>query len=346
MGNVMERNQISRKGLTFGIILLFIGTSIIPSTAQNIWKPSLLTSRGNWLYVGGSGPGNYSRIQDAIDNAIDGDTVFVYSGTYYENLVVTKSISVIGEDKNITVIDGMGAKDKNCVTITDTSKVNLMGFTFQNATYPNTYGVEIEDANEITIIDNIFNYDYFGLWIFGDNNIISNNKFSNITYSCVIIIKANYNLFSYNNIIKSNGGGIEVWTHSEYNIISHNHISTPYTCIIFYGHDCNSNRINNNTMSDSLAGIGLLENSERNMISYNNFIKIKKVVRFYGCNINTFDSNYWGRPLTHPKIIFGIRLIYLFTIKSHSYYFPDHNIYLPILKTYIDKNPAKEPYDI
>ncbi|MEF8847999.1 MAG: hypothetical protein V5A68_02570 [Candidatus Thermoplasmatota archaeon] len=29
------------------------------------------------LYVGGRGPGNYSTIQNAIDNANTGDTVFV-----------------------------------------------------------------------------------------------------------------------------------------------------------------------------------------------------------------------------------------------------------------------------
>lgn len=58
------------------------------------------------LYVGGDGPGNYSKIQDAIDNASNGDTVFVYNGIYYENLVVDKSINLQGENKEYTIIDG------------------------------------------------------------------------------------------------------------------------------------------------------------------------------------------------------------------------------------------------
>ena len=70
----MDRNPIIGKYLTIGIILLFIGTYIVPAIARNAEEPLLLTG-GNWLYVGGSGPGNYTRIQDAIDDANIGDTI-------------------------------------------------------------------------------------------------------------------------------------------------------------------------------------------------------------------------------------------------------------------------------
>jgi len=53
------------KSLVIGIILLFVGTCIIPAMAQTTEKQS---SRGTWLYVGGCGPGNYTKIQDAFDN--------------------------------------------------------------------------------------------------------------------------------------------------------------------------------------------------------------------------------------------------------------------------------------
>jgi hypothetical protein len=44
------------KYMAIGIILLFLGICFVPAIAQNIEKP-LPTSRGNWFYVGGSGPG-------------------------------------------------------------------------------------------------------------------------------------------------------------------------------------------------------------------------------------------------------------------------------------------------
>jgi len=74
----------------------------------------VLTPLGKTLYVGGSGAGNYTRIQDAIDNASDGDTVFVYSRRYIENIVIEKSLSLIGiseefgsgNDSGKPVIDG------------------------------------------------------------------------------------------------------------------------------------------------------------------------------------------------------------------------------------------------
>ena len=82
-----------KKSIAVGIILLFIGIIFTPLTQSTVVeksKPPIIS--GNILYVGGNRPNNYTYIQDAINDASDGDIVFVYNGTYYENIEVKKSI--------------------------------------------------------------------------------------------------------------------------------------------------------------------------------------------------------------------------------------------------------------
>ncbi len=109
---------------TIGILLIscFVITPIADDTQPG--QPS-----GTTLYVGGYGPGNYSNIQDAIDDASDGYTVYVYDGIYYENIVVDKSINLIGENIKTTIIYGNGIG--NVIEVI-ADYVNISGFTIRH----------------------------------------------------------------------------------------------------------------------------------------------------------------------------------------------------------------------
>jgi hypothetical protein len=65
------QNKLLKKGIVVGIIVLFVGASVVQSTV-NLEKT---TMNRKILYVGGGGPGNYTTIQEAIDNASNGDTI-------------------------------------------------------------------------------------------------------------------------------------------------------------------------------------------------------------------------------------------------------------------------------
>ncbi|EMR75381.1 nitrous oxidase accessory protein [Thermoplasmatales archaeon SCGC AB-540-F20] len=128
------QNKLWKKGLVLGIIMLLVGTSVVQST---VWVEESTNGR-SILYVGGSGPGNYSTIQEAIDDANSGDTVFVYNGTYYENVDITKDgINLIGENKNITIID---AGNGSGILIKNHDYVNVSNFTIRNAKYNTSAG--------------------------------------------------------------------------------------------------------------------------------------------------------------------------------------------------------------
>ena len=84
-------------------ILFAVGIMILFVTVGNSE-----TARGETIIVAKDGSGDYIKIQDAIDNATDGDELRVYEGTYFENVVVNKTLSLVGNGSEETTIDGGG----------------------------------------------------------------------------------------------------------------------------------------------------------------------------------------------------------------------------------------------
>ena len=76
-------------------------------------------------------PENYPTIQEGIDNSVNGDTVLVSEGTYYENLIIqNKDIAIITLSDN-TTLDGGGSGP--VVSYFDVSESALFeGFTLRN----------------------------------------------------------------------------------------------------------------------------------------------------------------------------------------------------------------------
>ncbi len=106
LDDLMKKLIQIRKWFAVTACLLFLGLVFLPAGQSNDESNSLVaSSNGNTLYVGGSGPSNYTKIQDAIDNSSDDDTVFVYHGVYLENLlIVTSSLSISTVDPLLLLI--------------------------------------------------------------------------------------------------------------------------------------------------------------------------------------------------------------------------------------------------
>ena len=338
---------MKRKCFTIGIILSFIGTCIIPAIAQNI-EP-LPTSRDGWLYVGGSGPGNFTRIQDAINASSDGDTVFVLNGIYYENVRVDKSISVLGENQTGTIIDGQ-EQNGHLISII-AAGVTISGFTIRNCGgTPNAAEIYVNSDN-IKIIGNTFIcttlHSEEGIWVWHSSGItISGNTITSHLYGIWLENCTNNNI-THNYISTVSEWGI-ILGNSEGNSIYENSVTDNRGGI--YLRDANRNMLFGNNITKNTRGLALVESvstSSNNTILKNNFKKNRGFDASFNLAKkshakNLWEGNYWNRPLRFPKLILGGKEF--FSIPEIPFHFPGMIISLPWFN--FDWHPTQKPYDI
>ena len=298
-----------RKIIALGIMLLFLGMTISSSTGPYLEKQSTIASfDGNTLYVGGSGPGNYSKIQDAIDDSSNGDTVYVfdYSSPYFENVVIDKSINLIGEDRNTTVIDGSGNIED--VVYVSSDWVAISGLTITNGGIRGI--VLVSNYNTITDNNIISNIVYGMVILYSSSNDITGNNISN-NQAGLSILDSSSNIITGNIILNSWGSGIILEDSRNNNIIDNviqsngwcgiglyksNNTSIIHNKISDNGMDValaysNNNIIlGNNIISNDYNSISLSDSSNNNIIYHNNFMSSTSWV-IDGCN-NSWDNGY------------------------------------------------------
>ncbi|HEC77399.1 MAG TPA: hypothetical protein ENI33_09140 [Thermoplasmatales archaeon] len=301
------RKEIWKKGLIVIIMFLFVGTSIVPRIGNMTIEKDTISAinlGGNILYVGGSGEGNYTKIQDAIDDANNGDTIFVYSNSspYHEHIIINKSISLIGENKNTTIIDG----ESGIVIKIIKDQVKVKGFTVTNG----TYGFWIFSSNNIIMENNIWN-NIDGIWLRSSkNNEIRWNVIHNSKYDGIVLYSHSNNNIIEGNIIQNSGyDGIILHSSSSNNIVRGNIAQNNSYYGIVLDSAYNNTIMENSVRSNGYYGI-ILNSSNNNVISHNNFITNRKHAFFMKWNVkpshNLWDRNYWDDWLMSiPRPIFG-----------------------------------------
>jgi nitrous oxidase accessory protein NosD len=157
------------------IIMIILIASFIPITS------SYKISSNKIIYVDDDGNADFTKIQDAVDEANDGDIVFVFSGKYKENIELDKRLSLIGEDKNTTIIDGnqTGCTINLASENTIIKNFTIIGGGFDNDDFRNFFraGLRVTGSNN-TIYNNIFRKNCLGiLGVRVTNLTIKNNNF-------------------------------------------------------------------------------------------------------------------------------------------------------------------------
>lgn len=188
---------------------------------------SLIQALPNTIYVDDdniSGPWDgtpehpYQNITSGLAQAVAGDVIYVYEGTYFEQLLIDKPISLCGEDEYYTVIDGNNTA--NVIRVT-ANNVNITHFTIRNSLSVFGFsGIRLDHSNGNNISYNIITRNYEGIWLENSNsNTFIDNYVSNSGEGIYAVSSSNNILM--NNMISNNEFGI-VLRESSNNTVFHN----------------------------------------------------------------------------------------------------------------------------
>jgi erythromycin esterase len=281
----------------------------------------------NIINVDDDGTADYVCIQAAIDAANSGDTIRVYSGRYIENIVIEKSLSIIGVDEEFDDIKNSGKPviDSNfsdIVVSISSNDVLINGFDIVNSNtsyeaYGNNTGIYVSKVNNIKIEKcGIYN-NFYGIILGGvkDSVIIDSIISNNFGHGLLVTEFSNDNIISdcnfTNNGIESGWGiCLAISTGNEFK-------------------KCNI--INNN------AGFGIVKYNryflrngifQKNEIKHCNFINNGYYNVYDTCFGNNWNNNYYDDWIGISGNTFTKRLPYHIT------------------RLNFDMNPANEPFDI
>lgn len=247
----------------------------------------------------------WAVIQEAVDSSNESDLVFVFNGTYQENVQLDKSIKLIGEKNSITSIDGDG--NGTVVNVIEPFS-SISGFTITNGgEQEGDAGIAIQ-ADMAVASNNIIAHNNMGVLVSGGSMpIIQYNSISNNTYG--LYLENKYFGYIIGNTIQENQFGLYLSESENQFFIGNTINANTYGA---YLEKSNMNAIVLNNITNNEQGV-YLKKSNNNAIMSNNFINNKRHARFYKCYRSMWLQNYWDNwiglklnlNISLPKLIFG-----------------------------------------
>src|SRR4030066_257133 len=248
----------------------------------------------------------YSSITEALQVSNEGDTIVVKNGVYKENIVINKSVHLIGEEN--PVIEGDYRGD---VVRIETDKASIKGFTIRESGVDlrkDESGIKVMNSEGVTIEENQLEDNIIGVYLYSSpNNIIRNNtsygradyttEETNGTGSTLMYSK---NIILKNNTFKDNLGpnGFAMLLKSLTDSITEENLIANNTVGIFMD-DANRNVFTKNIFSQNGWAIDLFSSSNDNVLYANNFLdNTYQVMTDTDRTTNRFfknsTGNYWS----------------------------------------------------
>jgi parallel beta-helix repeat protein len=253
----MQRTKLVSNLLLLAAVPLILCAALeVPASAAN-------------LGVGAGG--QYKTIQQAVDAAKPGDTVLVAAGTYAENVVVNKPLTIAAADRSAlpTVKAANSGQD---VFLLTSSGVYIDGL----ALVGGASGVELQHTSNCVVTNCTVYGNVFGVYMVGATaNEVSNNNLNSNGFGIYLDESSGNNLSGNSALHETGGGGQATYSdgiylyYSDSNNVTQNNLSANHVYGISLFHS-SGNDISNNTISaDEHIGVRLGEASNNNTLSFN-----------------------------------------------------------------------------
>ena len=275
----MEERRTGKRlvfGVCAGVLVLWLAFSGVAAAEQ------LHVNESGWWREGGAFNASTAPIQAAVDAAGEGDAIFVYNGTYYEDDGVSISkdrLTLQGEDANTTTIHGKWTAEE-VVQVTG-DYVNVSGFTVTGSALYG-YGIYV-NADYCTISDNIASLNFYGIQLSSSSNNNLRNNTANSNNCNGIWLYSSSNCTLENNTASSNSYGI--WLDHSSNCTLENNTVSSNSYGIWLCSSSNNN-LTNNTASNNDDGIYLRPSSNNNTIANNNCSNNRDGIHLASTSIN------------------------------------------------------------
>jgi len=272
------------------------GSTVSDTPSDTNTTPITPDPTSSTIYV----PKDYTKIQTAIDNASDGDTIIIESGIYNENLVVSNKRLTIASnyytsnDSNdilTTIIDG----NRIAVITIDTSAAgtSIIGLTIQNGEDG------IFSTAKVNILNNIIKGNIDGIDYEGGGGVCKYNLITQNTDDALDLDQAVEVTVEANELIDNSDDGIEIRLHPYtgdtllINILNNKIAGNREDGIQLIGYDVLTDRkftIQNNLIVDNaMAAIGMM--SSANTVEDYSGASLPEEVTIFN---NTFSGNNYG----------------------------------------------------
>jgi len=178
------------------------GTEIEPSREYGDQYINLTRSRPTVWTVDDDEPADFHIIQEAINTASPGDIVYVRNGTYYENIVANKTILLIGESRDATVVDGGGL---GTIIVVSSNNTIIKRFTIRNSADKQnggwSCGIWLSNASDCALLSNYITNNTFGIMLYSSSsNLLKDNGVVNNLHGICLFFSSN-NKFYHNDFI-------------------------------------------------------------------------------------------------------------------------------------------------